>query len=230
MSFPKNIHPHVGWVDEQTDSPGIKNIQHGCGIRSEVENNHAYSEGRRRSPEEYEHYLHQESITKTTPDHIKENDDMHFACGNAYSEGRLCEAWSPEEYEKPVCSSKFVDNITMEFMMNRHHYKKYLAKTDKSKYEETKKRIQTLQIFQSDIVNMVNELIQDYISCGSFSKYNSEINHTFESFMNSALRHLEENPPNDDDDDTLFNIGIGTYGSSKTSHIGTYGSSKTSLK
>ena len=98
--------------------------------------------------------------------------------------------------------------------MNRHHYKKYLAKTDKSKYEETKKRIQTLQIFQSDIVNMVNELIQDYISCGSFSKYNSEINHTFESFMNSALRHLEENPPNDDDDDTLF---CWNPGSSRTS-------------
>ena len=170
MSSQKNAHPHVGWVDEQTNSPGAKNIQH-------------------------DHSLHQEFIIKTTPDHIKENDNIHF--------------------EKPVCSSKFVDNITMEFMMNRQHYKKYLAKTDKSKYEETKKRIQTLQIFQSDIANMVNELIQDYISCGSFSKYNSEINHTFESFMNSALRHLEENPPNvSDDDDTLF-TGIGTYGSSR---------------
>ena len=30
----------------------MKNIN-GCGIRSRVEDNHAYSEGRRRSPEEY---------------------------------------------------------------------------------------------------------------------------------------------------------------------------------
>jgi hypothetical protein len=201
MSFQKNAHPHVGWVDEQTDSPGVKKIQNGC--------DNAYSEGRRRSPEEYDHPLHQESIVKTTPNHINETNDIDIG-------------------QKSVSSSKFVDNITMEFMMNRQHYKKYLAKTDKSKYEETKKRIQTLQIFQSDIVNMVNELIQDYISCGSFSKYNSEINHTFESFMNSALRHLEENPPNvSDDDDTLF---CRNPGSGRTSHIGTYGSSKTSLK
>ena len=31
-----------------------KKGMYGCGIRSEVENNHAYSEGRHRSPEEYD--------------------------------------------------------------------------------------------------------------------------------------------------------------------------------
>ena len=177
MSFPKNTHPHVGWLDDHPDSPGVKKIQHDL-------------------------LLHQESIIKTTP-----NTSTTFTASSPKATD------DPDIVQKPVCSSKFVDNITMEYMMNRQHYKKYLAKTDKNKYEETKKRIQNVQLYQSDIMNMVNVLIQDYISCGSFSKYNSEINHTFESFMNSTLRHLEENPPNvsEDDDDTLFNIGIGTY-------------------
>jgi hypothetical protein len=168
MSFQKDTHPHVGWLDDHSDSPGVKKINH-------------------------EHPLQPDSIVKTAP---KDADD------------------ATDNRPPSANSSKFVDNITMEFMMNRHHYKKYLAKTDKSKYEETKKRIQILQTYQSDIMNMVNDLIQDYISCGSFSKYNSEINHTFESFMITAIRHLEENPPdNDDEYDTLFNIG--TYGSSR---------------
>ena len=40
-------------MDEPTDKEMMVTI-YGCGIRSVVEDNHAYSEGLRRSPEEYE--------------------------------------------------------------------------------------------------------------------------------------------------------------------------------
>jgi hypothetical protein len=32
-------------------------------------------------------------------------------------------------------TNSFVDKLTMEYMMNRTHYKKYLAKTDTNKYQ-----------------------------------------------------------------------------------------------
>ena len=37
-------------------------------------------------------------------------------------------------------NSTLVDKITMEYMMNKQHYKKYLAKTNNGKYESTKKK------------------------------------------------------------------------------------------
>ena len=88
---------------------------------------------------------------------------------------------------------------------------------------QQKKNIQKISKYQDEIVIMVEELIKNYIEYGNFTKYNTDVNHYFESFMMSAVCYLEENPHesmvNDDDDDTMFaNIGtIGTYGSGKTS-------------
>ena len=36
----------------------LSKTKYGCGIRNRVEDNHAYSEGRRRSPEEYGSNVH----------------------------------------------------------------------------------------------------------------------------------------------------------------------------
>ena len=116
-------------------------------------------------------------------------------------------------------NSTLVDKITMEYMMNKQHYKKYLAKTNNGKYESTKKNIQKVSKYQDEIVIMVEELIKNYIAYGNFTKYNTDVNHFFESFMMSAVCYLEENPHesmmmNEDDDDTMF-ANIGTYGSSR---------------
>ena len=116
-------------------------------------------------------------------------------------------------------NSTLVDKITMEYMMNKQHYKKYLAKTNNGKYESTKKNIQKVIKYQDEIVIMVEELIKNYIAYGNFTKYNTDVNHFFESFMMSAVCYLEENPHesmvmNEDDDDTMF-ANIGTYGSSR---------------
>ena len=115
-------------------------------------------------------------------------------------------------------NSTLVDKITMEYMMNKQHYKKYLAKTNNSKYEITKQNIQKVSKYQDEIVIMVEELIKNYIAYGNFTKYNTDVNHFFESFMMSAVCYLEENPQEcmvtEDDDDTMF-ANIGTYGSSR---------------
>jgi len=118
----------------------------------------------------------------------------------------------PHSHKTPTefTNSALVDKITMEYMMNKHHYKKYLSKTNNIKYEETKQQIQKVQKYQEYIAKIVQELIKDFIEYGSFTKYNTDINHFFESFMISSIRYLDENPHdymvNDDDDDTMFAI------------------------
>lgn len=106
-------------------------------------------------------------------------------------------------------SKQFVDRLTMEYMMNRQHYKKYLAKTDQKKYQETQHKTQLVETYQEDLQDMVHDLLTDFIARGNFTKYTNEVNQCFETFMNACLRYFEEHPPpsqyNDDDDvDVLF--------------------------
>ena len=108
-------------------------------------------------------------------------------------------------------SKQFIDKLTMEYMMNRQHYKKYLAKTDQKKFQETQQKTQLVETYQEDIQEMVNDLLSDFIARGNFTKYTNEVNLCFETFMNACLRYFEEHPPrsvtdayDEDEDDVLF--------------------------
>ena len=251
----------IGQRDEvlqQLTSKGAKHPEKfGCGIRSRAEDNHAYSEGRRRSPEEYANNLHVSFTQNPNPIEEKETNikkiknillettdsrrdgmppyfhyydpannlqDMHTSkrtdmedntrnVANTSVIASDKEHIPPHHFQKTLgesTNSALVDKLTMEYMMNKQHYKKYLSKTNSTKYEETKQQIQKVSKYQEHIVKMVQELIKDFIEYGSFTKYNSDINHFFESFMISSVRYLEDNPHetivNDDDDDVMFNI------------------------
>jgi hypothetical protein len=104
-------------------------------------------------------------------------------------------------------SKQYIDKLTMEYMMNRHHYKKYLAKTDQKKYQETQHKTQLVETYQEDIQEMVSDLLSDFIVRGNFTKYTNEVNLCFEPFMNACLRYFQEHPPrsvNHEDEDVLF--------------------------
>ena len=107
----------------------------------------------------------------------------------------------------PPNKSAFVDKITMEYMMNRNHYKKYLAKTNTVLYQEVQDKMKEVQLHSEDILEMVNDLLIDYISHGSFTKHNTDVNQSFEEFMTICMRYIEENPkdePDQEDSDILF--------------------------
>lgn len=106
-------------------------------------------------------------------------------------------------------SKQFIDQLTMEYMMNRQHYKKYLAKTDPNKFQETQHKTQLVKMYQEDMQEMVNDLLSDFIARGNFTKYTNEVNRCFETFMNACLSYFEEHPPPsqcqyEEDDDVLF--------------------------
>lgn len=107
-------------------------------------------------------------------------------------------------------SKQFIDKLTMEYMMNKQYHKKYLAKTDQKKYQETEHKTQLVKTYQEDMQEMVNDLLSDFIARGNFTKYTNEVNQCFETFMNACLHYFEEHPPSsqyyddDNDNDVLF--------------------------
>jgi hypothetical protein len=106
----------------------------------------------------------------------------------------------------PEESTRFVDQITMEYMMNRQYHRQYLAKTNHTKFQEIQDKIETVDTYQEEIQTMVKELLADFIVNGNFTKYSNALNATFETFLDAALRFIEDHPPvdNDRDAEVLF--------------------------
>ena len=107
----------------------------------------------------------------------------------------------------PPNKSTFVDKITMEYMMNRNHYKKYLAKTNTTMYQEVQEKMKNVDACSDDIKEMVDTLLEDYVAHGAFTKYNTDVIQSFEEFMTVCMRYIQENPIEEcdqEDPDILF--------------------------
>ena len=100
-----------------------------------------------------------------------------------------------------------VDKLTMEYMMNRNHYKKFLKKTDVNRFQETQEKIQFVKANYKFLLEIVESQLSDFIQHGSFTKYNNQVNGSFEKFMNDCIGYFQENPPDQNNDkfvDILF--------------------------
>ena len=112
------------------------------------------------------------------------------------------EATVPCRNESTLPTNSFVDKLTMEYMMNRTHYKKYLAKTDTNKYQRLNEQLLYIQAHEEDIEEITTNLLQDFIRHGNFTKYNTIINTAFEEFLYSCvgyIKDVEDNNKNTDE-------------------------------
>ena len=113
-------------------------------------------------------------------------------------------------------NSKSIDKLTMELMMNKAHYQKYLAKTNPDKFIETQEHINKIVKYKHRISNLMNELLDDSCKSNISAKYTNDINDSFDQFMRTCMKYfelkeLEQNSggggggrPDDEDDETLF--------------------------
>jgi hypothetical protein len=140
------------------------------------------------------------------------DDDMECAdedIGTDDSDDRRDTDHKDGSYKSPPTaeeSTRFVDQITMEYMMNRQYHRQYLAKTNHTKFQEIQDKIETVDTHQEEIQTMVKELLADFIVNGNFTKYSNALNATFDTFLDAALRFIEDHPPvdNDRDAEVLF--------------------------
>ena len=98
----------------------------------------------------------------------------------------------------------YVDKITMELLLNKNHYSKYLSKTDPAKYDEYCEFKNKLQKYSDDIIDMTSQLIEN-----PKMTINNDISENFDIYIKSVLRYLEmrEIEQRDEyvkDDDMMF--------------------------
>ena len=109
-------------------------------------------------------------------------------------------------------STSLIEQITMECMMNKKHYKKYLAKTDISRFQEIQEKMNRLDQVRDEISEMTQELLNDIIKCcGESSKYNTKIQSTFDAYMNACLDYINSTTSDNDNDDMLFPLPSSSY-------------------
>ena len=85
-------------------------------------------------------------------------------------------------------SQSSIDKLTMELMMNRSHYKKYLLKQDPNKYQEKQEYIQKIKKYKLKILTMINELLDDSVKLDITEKYTRDINDTFNEYLKTCVK------------------------------------------
>jgi hypothetical protein len=109
----------------------------------------------------------------------------------------------------PDPTNSFVDKITLELLLNKTHYQKYLCKTDPQLYAEKQEFLESCSRFRRPIVDMTTRLLENP-NCNNYSR---EVCDAFDKYAQVLIRYLEIKEmsdqaqsvfDNDDDDDTLF--------------------------
>lgn len=102
-------------------------------------------------------------------------------------------------------NNDYINNITMNFLMNKSQHNKFISIEDPAKYEREQKHIRSLRKHQTEIVNLTKRLI-----CEPDIQITTDVNESFNDYMRTLLRYLKmkeiENKgyDNDSDDDMLF--------------------------
>lgn len=118
----------------------------------------------------------------------------------------------PEQEPQIPQTPSLIEQITMECMMNKKHYKKYLAKTDISRFQEIQGKMNILEQVRDEITEMTEELLDDIIKfCGESNKYNTKIQSTFDAYINACLDYINTTSSDNEDDDMLFPLPSSSY-------------------
>jgi hypothetical protein len=111
-----------------------------------------------------------------------------------------------EESEDPKPSQNpSIDKLTMELLLNKTHYAKYLSKTDPQKHNEYQEFLGKLSTYREDILTMTETLL-----CNPKKMYTNEVGQAFDNYVQVLIKYLEieeMNKPSeqgDDESDTLF--------------------------
>ena len=111
-----------------------------------------------------------------------------------------------DESEDPKPSQNpSIDKLTMELLLNKTHYAKYLSKTDPQKHSEYQEFLGKLSTYREDILTMTETLLVN-----PKKMYTNEVGQAFDNYVQTLIKYLEieemnKDPDNGNDDpDTLF--------------------------
>ena len=83
-------------------------------------------------------------------------------------------------------TNEYIDKLTLELLLNKNHYNKYLHKTDPKRHNEFKTYKSNLRKYSIDIIDIASQLIEN-----PNKMYNNDISDTFKSFVSSIFKYIE---------------------------------------
>lgn len=102
-------------------------------------------------------------------------------------------------------NNEYINNITMNFLMNKSQHKKFISTEDPAQYEREQKHIRSLRKHKNEIMDLTRRLI-----CEPDTQITTDVNESFNDYTRTLLRYLKmkeiENKgyDNNSDDDMLF--------------------------
>jgi hypothetical protein len=79
-----------------------------------------------------------------------------------------------------------IDKLTLELLINKNQYRKFLAKTDPSKSKEYEDYLEQLNQYKESILTMTNDLLEN-----PALQISTEINEIFETYVKTIIRYLQ---------------------------------------
>ena len=79
-----------------------------------------------------------------------------------------------------------IDKLTLELLLNKNHYSKYLSQTDPEKYEKHKVFKSKLRKYSVDIIDITSQMIENPKDAPS-----KDIEESFDLYVKSILRYFE---------------------------------------
>jgi len=124
-----------------------------------------------------------------------------------------------------------IDKMTMELLMNRSKYNKYIAKNDPKKYDDQQKESDKIRRYAHRIASLTEELLQD-----PHKPIQHDINECFMNYVKTCIYHFETTDydqkgvkdsyeKDDDDEDTMFNCDNDNDNNNDNNRRGEKGSS-----
>lgn len=106
--------------------------------------------------------------------------------------------------------NEFIDNITLELLMNKGQYNKYISKEHPEKYEKVKEFQGKLYKYKYDIIDLTKELLEN-----PEKEITNEVNDIFQAYAKKLIHFFEmkevetgnlftPRPYNNDDEDMMF--------------------------
>jgi hypothetical protein len=105
--------------------------------------------------------------------------------------------------DSPPKGHPYIDQITLELLLNKSAYQKYLSKTDPEKHNEYQEFVKKIRRFKTNILEMTENMIDS-----QKHQYTNEVSDAFDNYVRALVKHIEiemSNRPNEnDDEDVLF--------------------------
>jgi len=122
---------------------------------------------------------------------------------------------------EPESTCTFTDKLSLELLMNKSHYRKYIEKYDPNKHDEYQEYLYELTKYKNDIIEIVSQLTNE-----PDTQYNSTINSLFNDLSKAIIeqckhKHVEQlNQYNDDGQNDVIFTNMNTRPFTKqSSHI-----------